>query len=478
MKHMVSYKLKPDRVAENERPPRGLRGAARGRPPGLRYATFRLGDGVSFVHIVSHEEADGSNALTSLPAFKAFSAGVRDRCVEPPVRVDLTEIGSYGFFERLRATATRTAPDRPHRVLEEGAAPVPRPRRRRAARPAPLLRAHDRLGRRRRGRGAGDAGARLLRALADARSCRRCGRGCSASRTTGRSTTCALRAAARRRAARRGRRRRRRAGARARRRARARTGRARRDLARSSQLAPAQRGCVILKDVLDHSLEEIAALLELSVPAVKAALHRGRAALRRRRRERRRRAARASLGRARALRRASSTRTTGTACARCSPTTCASTWSRGARPRAGARSASTSPTTQRTTAGTSAPAWLDGREVLAVLADAGERRARATSSSSPWRDERVASIRDFRYVPYIARDAELAPRALSAALLSPRRPPDPAARLRAGPNPSCAPAPPSSPPLRIQQLSRRQPLRELLRRLQRDAPQRRGCGIR
>ena len=45
-------------------------------------------------------------------------------------------------------------------------------------------------------------------------------------------------------------------------------------------LAPAQRGCVILKDVLDHSIEEIAAELALSVPAVKAALHRGRAALR------------------------------------------------------------------------------------------------------------------------------------------------------------------------------------------------------
>lgn len=45
-------------------------------------------------------------------------------------------------------------------------------------------------------------------------------------------------------------------------------------------LAPAQRSCVILKDVLGHSLEEIAALLELSVPAVKAALHRGRTGLR------------------------------------------------------------------------------------------------------------------------------------------------------------------------------------------------------
>jgi RNA polymerase sigma factor (sigma-70 family) len=46
------------------------------------------------------------------------------------------------------------------------------------------------------------------------------------------------------------------------------------------ELAPAQRSCVILKDVLDYSLEEIAAMLELSVSAVKAALHRGRARLR------------------------------------------------------------------------------------------------------------------------------------------------------------------------------------------------------
>ena len=100
MKHMVRYTLKADRVAENERLAVAVYDALKQvRPPGLRYATFRLEDGVSFIHIVSHEEADGSNALTSLPAFKAFSAGVKERCVDPPVRVDLTEIGSYGFFE-------------------------------------------------------------------------------------------------------------------------------------------------------------------------------------------------------------------------------------------------------------------------------------------------------------------------------------------------------------------------------------------
>ena len=68
------------------------------RPVGLRYATLRLADGVSFIHLVSHEEADGVNALTALPAFKAFAAGIKERCEEQPVRVELTEIGSYGFF--------------------------------------------------------------------------------------------------------------------------------------------------------------------------------------------------------------------------------------------------------------------------------------------------------------------------------------------------------------------------------------------
>jgi len=100
-KHMVSYKVRPGRAAENERAAAAVYEALHAaRPAGLRYATFRLEDGVSFVHIVAHAEADGSNALTSLPAFKAFAEGVRERCAEPPVRVELTEIGSYGFFDK------------------------------------------------------------------------------------------------------------------------------------------------------------------------------------------------------------------------------------------------------------------------------------------------------------------------------------------------------------------------------------------
>ena len=99
MLHMVSYRLKPECVSENERLAAAVYDTLReARPPGLRYATFRLDDGVSFLHVVSHAEEGGRNALTSLPAFQAFSSGVKDRCVDPPKRVGLTEIGSYAFF--------------------------------------------------------------------------------------------------------------------------------------------------------------------------------------------------------------------------------------------------------------------------------------------------------------------------------------------------------------------------------------------
>jgi RNA polymerase sigma-70 factor (ECF subfamily) len=47
-------------------------------------------------------------------------------------------------------------------------------------------------------------------------------------------------------------------------------------LTRYLVLPPGQRGCLILKEVFDYSLEEIATLLDLTVPAVKSAMLRGR----------------------------------------------------------------------------------------------------------------------------------------------------------------------------------------------------------
>jgi hypothetical protein len=96
---MVRYKIKADRVAENEQ----YIGAVfaqlkREQPPGLHYASFKLADGLSFMHIVSLESDDGNNPLRALTAFQAFSASVRDRCDELPVSTDLQEVGSYQVF--------------------------------------------------------------------------------------------------------------------------------------------------------------------------------------------------------------------------------------------------------------------------------------------------------------------------------------------------------------------------------------------
>ena len=64
-------------------------------PAGIRYATYRLADGVTFVHIATHE-TPGENPLTSLSAFKAFQSKLKERCVEPPVITELSPVDSYG----------------------------------------------------------------------------------------------------------------------------------------------------------------------------------------------------------------------------------------------------------------------------------------------------------------------------------------------------------------------------------------------
>ena len=96
---MVRYKVKADRATENERYITGVfEQLKREKPSGLRYAAFKLDDGVSFVHIVSVEAADGSNPLNDLSAFKAFTAGIGERCEEAPVAVDLQAVGAYAVF--------------------------------------------------------------------------------------------------------------------------------------------------------------------------------------------------------------------------------------------------------------------------------------------------------------------------------------------------------------------------------------------
>lgn len=94
---MVSYRLKADCVAENEALVRAVYEELHATDPaGLRYATFKLPDGVSFIHLA--QTGEGSNPLPDVEAFKAFQAGIKDRCEQPPVVSDLSEVGSFHLF--------------------------------------------------------------------------------------------------------------------------------------------------------------------------------------------------------------------------------------------------------------------------------------------------------------------------------------------------------------------------------------------
>ena len=96
---MVRYKVKPNRAGENqEYVEKVFEELRRNSPPGLRYASFKQNDGVSFVHIVSVETETGDNPLSQSPAFQAFQEGIKERCEEQPVATDLEEVGSYQFF--------------------------------------------------------------------------------------------------------------------------------------------------------------------------------------------------------------------------------------------------------------------------------------------------------------------------------------------------------------------------------------------
>jgi hypothetical protein len=94
---MVRYKVKPERAAENEELVRAVYDElAVTEPAGLRYATFQLDDGVTFVHLAATEE--GQSPLPQLTAFQRFQANLADRCDEPPVVTELRAIGSFHRF--------------------------------------------------------------------------------------------------------------------------------------------------------------------------------------------------------------------------------------------------------------------------------------------------------------------------------------------------------------------------------------------
>jgi hypothetical protein len=92
---MVRYKVRPEQVDENVALVEAVYAQLnRERPEGLHYATFRLPDGVSFMHVVLDSDQPGA-ILNQLDAFRAFTADIEHRCDEPPVATEITPVGSY-----------------------------------------------------------------------------------------------------------------------------------------------------------------------------------------------------------------------------------------------------------------------------------------------------------------------------------------------------------------------------------------------
>ena len=96
---IVRYKVKADKADENKAYIRRVfEELDASKPDGLRYVSFNLADGLSFVHIAVIETEDGENPLQQSDAFKAFIADIKDRCDEPPAASAADIVGSYRLF--------------------------------------------------------------------------------------------------------------------------------------------------------------------------------------------------------------------------------------------------------------------------------------------------------------------------------------------------------------------------------------------
>ncbi len=93
---VVRYQTTPEAADDNVRLVEGVYSAlAQIGPSDFRYSTYRLDDGVTFVHIA---QSDGTtNPLPSLPEFAEFQRDLAQRCVVQPAVLDANVVGSYGW---------------------------------------------------------------------------------------------------------------------------------------------------------------------------------------------------------------------------------------------------------------------------------------------------------------------------------------------------------------------------------------------
>ena len=96
MKSVIRYRTKPESADENQRLVEDVYAELAARDPGgMRYATFRLADGVTFIHIFMTDNDETPNTMGDIAAFVEFQRELAERCVEQPAAQAATVVGSY-----------------------------------------------------------------------------------------------------------------------------------------------------------------------------------------------------------------------------------------------------------------------------------------------------------------------------------------------------------------------------------------------
>jgi hypothetical protein len=95
---MIRAQIQEHKVPEAEEAARKMFAEIdQARPSGVRYASSKLPDGVTFVVILQLEE-DGDNPLLALQTFRDFQEGLKKWLAEPPSAEPLKIVGSYKLF--------------------------------------------------------------------------------------------------------------------------------------------------------------------------------------------------------------------------------------------------------------------------------------------------------------------------------------------------------------------------------------------
>ena len=96
---MVRSTIKPENTPDMEAAIKGVFSAIeQAQPEGVRYASSRLADGVSFVVLLELEGGVVDNPLAALPAFVEFQEKLKQWMAEPPTVAQMTVVGSYRLF--------------------------------------------------------------------------------------------------------------------------------------------------------------------------------------------------------------------------------------------------------------------------------------------------------------------------------------------------------------------------------------------